>query len=138
MNTARDRAGRAGRFVQRFGEIPALDQIRKSFQEFADVDGSAMQIEKALGEDSDGDNAAGQNRPHEQSALLDVVNHGGYLLSSFSEQEQATVDLILFAISASPLSSPSGRGLREEPAEFDSQRSKLFRERMTRFGARRR
>src|SRR5260370_13056001 len=96
-----------------------------------------MQIEKALGEDSDGDNAAGQNWPHEQSALLDVVNHGGYLLSSFSEQEQATVDLILFAISASPLSSPSGEYAKGQ-LRVDSQRSKLFRERITRFGGRRR
>src|SRR5437588_12557354 len=48
-----------------------------------------MQIEKALGEDGNGDDAAGQNRPHEQSALLDVINHGGYLLSSFSRAGQA-------------------------------------------------
>src|SRR5260370_13412574 len=48
-----------------------------------------MQIEKALGEDSDGDNARGQNRPHEQSVLLDVINHGGYLLSSFALAGQA-------------------------------------------------
>src|SRR5260370_29921049 len=96
-----------------------------------------MQIEKALGEDSDGDNAAGQNRPHEQSALLDVVNHGGYLLSSFSEQEQATVDLILFAISASPLSSPSGEYAQGQ-LRVDSQHSKLFRQGITRLVGRRR
>jgi len=89
VNHARDRAGRPGRFVQRFREIAALDQIRKSFQEFTDVDGGAVQIKEALGEDSDGDNATGQNRPHEQSALLDVINHGGYLLSSFSLAGQA-------------------------------------------------
>ena len=51
--------------------------------------GGAMQIEKALGEDSDGDNAAGQDRPHEQPALLNVINHRGYLLSSFSRTGQA-------------------------------------------------
>jgi hypothetical protein len=48
-----------------------------------------MQVEKALSEDSDGDNAAGQNRPHEQTALLDVINHGGNLLRPFLDAEQA-------------------------------------------------
>src|SRR5437763_16935187 len=49
-----------------------------------------MEIEKALQEDRDGDNAAGQNRPHEQPALLDVINHEGYLLSVFLGSGQAT------------------------------------------------
>lgn len=48
-----------------------------------------MEVEKALSEDSDGDNAAGQNRPHEQTALLDVVNHGGNLLRPFCRLRQA-------------------------------------------------
>jgi len=60
-----------------------VNEIRQSFQKFADVNSSAMQVEKALSENSDGDNAAGQNRPHEQTALLDVVNHGAIFLDPF-------------------------------------------------------
>src|SRR2546429_8322426 len=48
-----------------------------------------MQVEKALSEDSDGGNAAGQNRPHEQTDLLDEVNHGGNLLRPFFRLRQA-------------------------------------------------
>src|SRR5437899_1003275 len=52
-----------------------------------------MQVEKALKEDCDADNAAGQNRPHEQPALLDVINHGGNLLSPFYRRRPAALGL---------------------------------------------
>src|SRR5204863_3181855 len=83
MNHPSDRTGRAGRFVQRFGEVASLNQIRKSLQKFANVNGSAMEIEKALQKDRDGDNAAGQNRPHEQPALLSVINQWWLSFSPF-------------------------------------------------------
>ena len=78
MNDARDRPRCAGRFVQRFGEIAALNEIGKPLQEFADVDGGAMEIKEALGENRDRHDAADQDRPHEQPALLDVIDHGNF------------------------------------------------------------
>jgi len=61
--------------MQRLGEVAPLHQIREPLQELTDVDGRAMQIEEPLGEDGDRDDAASQNRPHQQTALLDVVDH---------------------------------------------------------------
>ena len=63
--------------MKRFCEIASLNEIGKSLQELAYVDSGAMEIKEALGEDGDSDDAAGQNRPHEQAALLDVVDHLG-------------------------------------------------------------
>ena len=97
MNHPGDRTRCAGRFVKRFGEIPALDQIREPFEKFADVNSRAMEIEPPLQENGDGDDAAGQNRPHQQSALLNVINHAGYPFSLISGIGQAGA-------------SPTGRG----------------------------
>ena len=52
MNHSRHRAWRAGGFVQSLGEIATPDEIGKSFQEFAYMDGRAMKIKKALRENS--------------------------------------------------------------------------------------
>ena len=38
-----------------------------------------MQIKKALREHSNGDDAADENRPHEQAAFLDVIDHANLL-----------------------------------------------------------
>jgi hypothetical protein len=62
--------------MERFREIAALDEIRQALEKFAYVNGSAMQVKEPLCEDSDGDHAANQDGPHEQAALLDVVDHG--------------------------------------------------------------
>src|SRR5437899_8952964 len=52
------------------------------------MNGGAMKIKKALQENRDCNDAAGQDRPHKQPALLDVINHGGYSLSAFLEARQ--------------------------------------------------
>ena len=75
VNNARDRPGCAGRFMQRLGEIAPLNEIGKPFQKFADVNGCAMKVKKPLCKDRDRNNAASQNRPHQQPALLDVLDH---------------------------------------------------------------
>src|SRR5205807_8933980 len=56
------------------------------------MNGGAMKIKKALQENRDGNDAAGEDRPHEQPTLLDVINHGGYSLSAFLRPEQAGVN----------------------------------------------
>ena len=38
-----------------------------------------MQIKETLSEDRDGNDAAGQNWPHQQTALLDVIYHVNFL-----------------------------------------------------------
>ena len=43
----------------------------------------AVQIEESLCENRDGNDAAGQNRPHEQAALLDVIDHLELSLAAF-------------------------------------------------------
>jgi hypothetical protein len=48
-----------------------------------------MQVKEPLGKNRDGNNAAGQNWPHQQTALLDVINHGDCPFSSFSATGQA-------------------------------------------------
>src|SRR6266404_5126979 len=48
-----------------------------------------MEIEPPLQENGDGDDAAGQNRPHQQTALLNVINHAGYPFSLISRIGQA-------------------------------------------------
>jgi hypothetical protein len=48
-----------------------------------------MQIEKTLGENSDRDNAAGKNRPHQQAAFLDVVDHASFLVRISTGGKQA-------------------------------------------------
>jgi hypothetical protein len=37
-----------------------------------------MQIKKAFGKDSNGDDATAENWPHQKSALLDVINHADF------------------------------------------------------------
>ena len=38
-----------------------------------------MHIKEPLGENSDGNDATGHNRPHQQAALLDVIDHAFFL-----------------------------------------------------------
>jgi hypothetical protein len=42
------------------------------------VNRSSVKIKQALGKDGDRDDAAAQNWPHQQSALLDVIDHAGF------------------------------------------------------------
>jgi hypothetical protein len=65
MNDSRYRSGRTSRFVERFSEIPTSNQIPEAFQEFAHMNRRPMKIKKALREYSNGDDAAGQNGPHQ-------------------------------------------------------------------------
>jgi hypothetical protein len=80
--------------MQRLGEIAALNQIGKSLQEFTNVDSGAMQIEKPLRENADGNNAASQDRPHQQTALLDVIDHAKGFSAFLSWSQNKTVILI--------------------------------------------
>src|SRR5438067_2385704 len=88
VNNASHRTWSASRLVQGLGEIAPLDQVRKTLQKFTHMNRGTMQVEEALGKNGDGDNAAGQNRPHQQPALLDVINHAGYLFTPFLREEQ--------------------------------------------------
>jgi hypothetical protein len=65
--------------MERFGEIAALKEIRKSLEKFTDVNRGAMQIEQPFRKDRDGNDAAREDGPHEETTLLDVVDH--WLLS---------------------------------------------------------
>src|SRR5438105_9247187 len=69
--------------MQRLGEVSPLDQVGEPLQELANVNRRAVQIEEPLCEDRDGNDAAGQNRPHEQAALLDVIDHLELSLAAF-------------------------------------------------------
>jgi hypothetical protein len=44
-------------------------------EKFADVNRSAVKIKKPLRKNTDRDDAANQDRPHEQTTLLDVIDH---------------------------------------------------------------
>jgi hypothetical protein len=77
MNHPRDRPGRAGALMQCLGEIAPLYQIGKTLEEFADMNRRAMKVEESLRKNADRDDAADQNRPHEQTTLLDVIDHAG-------------------------------------------------------------
>jgi hypothetical protein len=61
--------------MQSFCEIAPLHEIGKPLQEFPDVNRSAVKIKEPLCENGDRDDAADQNRPHEQTTLLDVIDH---------------------------------------------------------------
>ena len=50
----------------------------------------AMKIKEALCKNSYRDDAAAQNRPHQQSALLDVINHAGFC-NALSQLWQARI-----------------------------------------------
>src|SRR5437899_5560869 len=69
--------------MEGLGEIAALKKIRKALEKLAHVDAGAMQIQKPLGENRDGNDAACQDGPHEQSTLLDVVDHSLFVLTAF-------------------------------------------------------
>jgi hypothetical protein len=58
-------------------EIAPTNQIRQSLQELAHINRSAVKVEEAFGKDRNRDDATAQNGPHQQSALLDVINHVG-------------------------------------------------------------
>ena len=75
VNHTRHRSRRPGGFMQGFGKIAALDQIGQSFQELAHMNGRAMQIKKPFRENSNRDDAADQDGPHQQPALLEVFDH---------------------------------------------------------------
>jgi glucose-6-phosphate-specific signal transduction histidine kinase len=64
--------------MQCLGEITTSNKIRKSLQELAYVNRGTMQVEQAFGENSNRDDAAAQNWPHQQAALLDVINHADF------------------------------------------------------------
>src|SRR6478752_9730497 len=81
MNHSRHRAGRAGGLMQTLSEISTADQVRESFQKLAYMDGRAVKIKKTLRKNSNRDNAADQNWPHQQSAFLDVINHAEFCTS---------------------------------------------------------
>jgi hypothetical protein len=65
MNDPRYWTWRSGRFVQRFREIAAPNKIRETLQEFADVDCRPMQVKETLAKNSDRDDTARQNWPHQ-------------------------------------------------------------------------
>src|SRR6266567_2201285 len=62
-----------------FSEITAANKIRESLQKFAHMNCGTMEVKEALGKDRDRDDATAQNWPHQQSALLDVFNHAGFV-----------------------------------------------------------
>jgi hypothetical protein len=84
VNDSRDRARGSGRLVQGLGEVAALDQVSEPLQKLAHVDGGAVQIKEPLGKNRDGNDAARQDGPHEQAPLLDVVDHGPFVLTGFA------------------------------------------------------
>src|ERR1700758_4818816 len=63
-----------------FCKIATLNEVRKAFEKFPHLNGGAMQIEKSFSEDGNGDDATSKNRPHEQAAFLDVINHARFLV----------------------------------------------------------
>ena len=65
--------------MQRLSEIATPNQVRQSLQEFADMNAGAVQVKEALGKNSDRDDAAAQDWPHQQSAFLDVIDHAGFV-----------------------------------------------------------
>ena len=75
VNNPRHRARRAGAFMQRFGEVAPLHEVGETLEEFADVNRRAMKIKESFRENGDRDDAADQDRPHEQTTLLDVIDH---------------------------------------------------------------
>src|SRR4029077_17470924 len=78
VNNTRDRTRRSRRLVQCLGEIAALNEIGKTLEKFSDVNRRPMQIEKAFRENRDRYDTAGKDGPHQQSPLLDVINHGQF------------------------------------------------------------
>src|ERR1051326_300571 len=90
--------------MQCLGEIAAPNEVRQSFQEFTNMNASAVQIKEALGKHSYRDDAAAQNRPHQQSALLDVIDHAGFCNAlSLLWQGSNQITLVLAGYVAGPL-----------------------------------
>ena len=75
MNDPCDWPGRARGLMECFGKIPPRDEIGEPLKKLADMNRRAMEIEQPLREDSDRNDAADQNGPHQQSTLLDVIDH---------------------------------------------------------------
>src|SRR5215831_14865589 len=94
VNDTGDRTGSASGFMERFGEVAALDKIGETLEEFADVDGGAVEVKETFSEDGDGDDAAGENGPHEQATLLDVIDHVGNCLRMKGEGGKWEVFLV--------------------------------------------
>src|SRR5208283_4691752 len=75
MDDSCDRNERCLAFRSRFGEIPIADQVRKTLQEFSQINGGAVVVENALKKNGDGNNATKQDEPHQRPSLLHVVDH---------------------------------------------------------------
>jgi hypothetical protein len=43
------------------------------------VDCRPVQVKETFGKNGDRNDAAGQNRPHQQTAFLDIINHATFL-----------------------------------------------------------
>jgi hypothetical protein len=59
-------------------EIAPTNQVRQSLQELAHMNRGTVKVEEAFGKDRNRNDATAQNWPHQQSALLDVINHVGF------------------------------------------------------------
>jgi hypothetical protein len=88
VNHPRDRPRRPGRLMQRLSEIAPPDDIRETLQKFTDMNCCSVQVEQAFKKNRNGDDAAGQNWPHQQTALLNVVDHETVFLDLFGESRK--------------------------------------------------
>jgi hypothetical protein len=75
MDDTRDRSGRARTFVEGLGVIVPLHKIRKPLEEFTDVDRRSVKVKKPFRKNGDSKDAADEDGPHEQTTLLDVIDH---------------------------------------------------------------
>src|SRR4029453_6892573 len=66
--------------MERLCKIASPNQIPQSLQEFPHMNCCTVKVKEALGEDRDRDDATHQNWPHYQPALLDVINHAGFVV----------------------------------------------------------
>ena len=75
MNNASDGPRCAGTFMECFSEITPLHKIRKPLEEFTDMDRRPVKVKKPFRKNGNSKDAADQDGPHEQTTLLDVIDH---------------------------------------------------------------
>jgi hypothetical protein len=79
VNDPRHRSARRRTFSERLGKGVALQKIREASQKFSDPDLRAMEVGDTFQKIRPGEDTSEEEEPHERSAFLHEVDHGGPL-----------------------------------------------------------
>ena len=61
--------------MEGLGVFFLFDEAGEALEEFADVDGGAVEVEEAFEEDADGEEAAAEEEVNERASFVDEMDH---------------------------------------------------------------